>query len=224
MSPTDRPARARWNAFSALVCAASLVAGCGSKPPPKQADPFDNYTEPPKKAAPPPAPKCEKLDEECKGAKDKTAKVAKTELKLTPPEGWVYAQLEAATIAQVNAEGAVLGIAGVEVADPKKELPQRDVELAALAKELGVTLPKGKPNWKKKADLTEKAGDKTLDMWFEEKGATRGKTKGGFLVLWSAVADKKAVIGVVFTPDKDEASGPLAVDAFKSLAAPPEKK
>jgi hypothetical protein len=139
------------------------------------------------------------------------------------PEGWVYAQTEPATLAQVNAEGAVMGIAGVEVADPKKELTQRDTELAALAKELGVTLPKGKPNWKKKPDLQEKAGDKQLDMWFEEKGATRGKTKGGFLVLWSAVGDKKGLVGVVFTPDKDEASGPLAVDAFKSLVAAEKK-
>lgn len=210
-------------ALAAIAAMSSLAACGGNKEPPKPPDPFDNYKEPPKKPAPPPAPKCEKLEEDCKGAKDKKAKVAKTDLLFQPPDAWVYVQAETHTFAQMGAETAILGIAGVEIADPKKELAQRDAELATLTKALGVTLPKGQPNWKKKPDIEEKAGDRPLSMWYGEKGATRGKTKGGYLVLWAPNGDKKGVLGVVFSPDKDDASGPAAVEAFKTLAGGEKK-
>src|SRR5262249_39041060 len=106
---------------------------------------------PPKKVEPPPPPKCESLDENCKADADTRAKITHTSYVFTPVAGWVYAQTDAGTVAQANADaGPAMVVAAYDAdKDAKKELELRDKAFGDFAKQVGLALPKTKPNWKK---------------------------------------------------------------------------
>lgn len=206
----------RWTplAFAAL---AALAAACSSTPqPPAHAEP----TSEPAVEAPPPPPKkkkCEALDEKCE-AKDSTkARIAKSDLVFKPAKGWVYAQGEAATVAQAADDGPAVAVAQFDV-DPKQDAANREAALAELAKEIGVTLPKKKINWKKPDDSKE-MGDLKLGLWQIDGGA-RGEKKGPVLFFAAPVADGKVLLGVGFVPGDDASGADAAIlESIESIAA-----
>jgi len=201
---------------SALALAlATTLAGCGPKKP-KPQNPVDAEptatVEPPK----PPPPKCEKLDEKCEAIGGKKARIAGISLTVEPVVGWTYAQEEKATVAQTGADTACFGLAGHEVADAKKIDAARQAEFDIIVADLGITLGKVKVPWKTAGDKLE-VGALKLTLW-EVKGVTRSAKKGDLLVVASAPAEGKALLGVAFVPADDDQSGQKIMKSIETLA------
>jgi hypothetical protein len=210
----------------ALMVGVAFAAGCSHPPPPKAPDPPEEVEETP--PPPPPKPKCEALDEKCSAKDDTRAKIAKTDLALTPPSGWTYAQTDAATVAQVDDGGATVAATGFE-ADPKeagnakKLADDRQAAFESLAKAIGVTPPKAKVNWKKKPDDVKKVAGLSVALWQLDGGA-RGDKKGPLLVFAADIADGKELIGIGFVPADDESGSDEAIlKAIDSIGAKDDK-
>lgn len=205
----------------ALFGIAALVAGCSHPPPPKAPEP-EAEPEPAQVEAPPPK-KCEALDEGCKAKGDTRAKITKSDLTLTPPEGWVYAQTDAGMIAQTSDAGATVATTGFD-ADPKeaknakKLADDRQAAFEALAKHIGITPPKKQVNWKKKPDDVKKVGDLEIALW-QLDGGVRGDKKGPLLVFAADLADGKELVGIGFVPEDDDTGADAAIlKAIESVA------
>lgn len=154
---------------------------------------------------PPPAPKpCKALDEACQAEESTRAKIARSSFVLTPVKGWTYAQAESATIAQAAAEGPALATAQVDVGEGKQAAEKRDAALDALAREIDVTLPKKKVNWKKPLETKDIAGRK-IGLW-QSEGAARGSKKGPLLIFADTGKEGEILLGLGFVPD-DDSSG-----------------
>jgi hypothetical protein len=212
--------------LAATFALLAFVAGCGSKPPP----PPEPAPEPPPapKPEPPPPPKCETPSENCKAAADTHARIAGTSYVFTPVTGWVYAQLSNVTIAQVNAENSPAMVIAAYAADKdaKKELGQRDTAFADLSKEIGLTPPKTKANWKQPTckcagkacagsggDLCKAmtpVSDLKANVW-QLDGGVRGGKKGPILVVQAPLGEGKALLGVAFVPDDDQSGADQAI-------------
>jgi hypothetical protein len=194
------------------LASAALVLGCGSKKPPKPPEP--TIAEPPpelaERAPPPKKKKCEALDEGCKALAGVKARVAHAAFTIEPAQGWTYAQLPAATVAQASESGPCLVVVALEGVDPKKDAQAREAALDAAAKEAGVALPKKKVGWKKPDDKKDAHGLK-VRLW-QLDGATRGEKKGPLLVFDATSADgKPALLGVGFVPSDDSSAADEAI-------------
>ena len=198
-----------------LLAASVLALGCGSTPPPKPVEPIAEATPEPVK---PPPPKCEKLDEHCDAKADTRAKVAKAELYVTPVAGWVFAQEEAATIAQSSDTGSVMAFVGYdEDKDAKKDAAARDAALAELLKAAGVeNKPAKKIPWKQ-PKAAQAIGDLKLDVWELEAGYARGAKKGTVVVVAGPIGEGKGVLGVSFAPADDKSADDAIIKSFESL-------
>jgi hypothetical protein len=199
----------------ALLAAAAVALGCGSKPPPKPVEPTASTTE---AAAKPPPPKCEKLDEHCDAKADTRARVAKADLSVTPVAGWIFAQGEAATVAQASDSGPAMAFSGyAEEKDAKKDAAARDAAVAELFKAIGVeSKPAKKVPWK--APNAPKAiGDLKLDLWEITSGYARGTKKGTVVVVAGSIGDGKGVLGVSFAPADDKSADDAISKSFESL-------
>lgn len=156
------------------------------------------------------------------GAADSKARIAKAAFTISPVAKWTYAQGANATVAQASDAGATLVVAGYEVPDPKKEIPSRESTLEGLAKEVNVTLPKKKPNWKKPDATADAANAKGLkvNLW-EVEGATRKEKKGTLLVFAATLPEKQAVVGFGFVPDDlpDAEKEAVATDLQNSISS-----
>jgi hypothetical protein len=200
----------------------ALAVGCGSKPPPPP-EPAPEPPPAPKPEPPPSPPKCETPSENCKATADTHARIAGTTYVFTPVAGWVYAQLSNVTIAQINAENSPAMVIAAYAADKdaKKELAQRDTAFADLSKEIGLTPPKAKANWKTPTckcvgkacagsggDLCKAmkpVSDLKANVW-QLDGGVRGGKKGPLLVVQAPLTEGRALLGIAFVPD-DDASG-----------------
>lgn len=198
-----------------LLAASVLALGCGSTPPPKPVEPI---AETPVEPAKPPPPKCEKLDERCDAKADTRAKVAHAELYVTPVAGWVFAQEEAATIAQSSDTGSVMAFVGYdEDKDAKKDAAARDAALVELLKAAGVeNKPAKKIPWKA-PKAAQAIGDLKLDVWELEAGYARGAKKGTVVVVAGPIGEGKGVLGVSFAPADDKSADDAIIKSFESL-------
>jgi hypothetical protein len=200
----------------ALLAATVLALGCGSKPPPQPVEPLAEASAEP--AAKPPPPKCEKLDEHCEAKADTRARIARSDLFVTPVAGWIYAQDAAATLAQASDTGPVMAFAGYdEDKDAKKDAAARDAAVAEILKAAGVeSKPPKKIAWK-----TPKApkgfGDLKLDEWELETGYVRGAKKGFVVVVAGSVGEGKGVIGMSFAPPDDKSADDAMIKSFESI-------
>jgi hypothetical protein len=184
----------------ALSAAASLAAACSSSPPPKPVEPKPIQAT--VSLSPPPKPiLCKALDEKCKASESTKIKIAGSALVITPAKGWTYAEGDSATLAQASSNGPATAVAQVELGDAKQEAAKREAALGALARELQVTLPKKKVNWKKPDDTKDVAGMK-VGLW-QVEGAARADKKGPLLIFSTPSKDGKAVLGLGFVPDDD---------------------
>lgn len=199
-----------------LLAASVLALGCGTKPPPQPVEPIAETTAEP--ANKPPPPKCEKLDEHCDAKADTRAKVAHAELYVTPVAGWVFAQEEAATIAQSSDSGPVMAFVGYdEDKDAKKDAAARDAAVAELFKAAGVeSKPPKKVTWKTPS-AAGSVGDLKLDLWEITAGYARGAKKGTVVVVAGSVGEGKGVIGVSFAPADDKSADDAIIKSFESL-------
>ncbi len=198
----------------ALLTVAALALGCGSKPPPKPVEPPAPTVAPEVK----PPPKCEKLDEHCDAKADTRAKVAHAELYVTPVVGWVYAQGDAATVAQASDSGPVMAFVGYdEDKDAKKDAILRDVAVVELLKTMGVeNKPAKKIPWKT-PKAAKAIGDLKLDVWEIEAGYARGSKKGTVVVVAGSIGDGKGTLGVSFAPNDDKSADDAILKSFESL-------
>lgn len=198
-------ARKFW--FCAALASLTFVLGCGAKKPPKLPDPVpEPEVETVKRAPPPPKKKkCESFDEACKALAGTKARVPQGLFTLEPPMGWLYAQLEGATVAKLPGAGPCVAVAAFDSSDTKAELKNREAALEAVAKEAGLTLPKQKVVWKRPADKKDVHGLK-VRLW-QVEGAMRSEKKGPLLVFEAVSSDgKTTLVGVGFVPS-DEATG-----------------
>lgn len=200
---------------TAILAASVLALGCGSKPPPKPVEPTAETAE---AAAKPPPPKCEKLDEHCEAKADTRAKVARSDLFVTPVAGWIYAQDEAATIAQGSDSGPVMAFVGYdEDKDAKKDAAARDAAVAEIFKAAGVeSKPPKKVPWKTPTQ-PKYVGDLKLDLWEITAGYGRGAKKGTVVVVAGSIGEGKGVIGVSFAPADDKSADDAILKSFESL-------
>ena len=204
--------------LSSLLTALTLAAACSSPPPPKPPEPepkdkWDASSE--TKTAP---KKCEALSEKCAAESDTKARIAKSGVTITPILGWTYAQGESATIAQDSDEGSAMAIASYEISgNAKQDGTARDGALDTAAKEIGVTLPKKKVNWKK-ADATKEVGSLKISLW-ETEGAARKDKKGILLIFASAapLPENKAIVGLGFVPEDDKDAEQIGEALQKSI-------
>jgi len=197
-----------------LAVAVAFTLGCGSKPPPPPEEPKIEAPPPPK-----PKPKCIELDEKCEAKEDTRAKIKNAELVFTPAAGWVYAQGEDATIAQMSEDGPAIAFAVFEAdaKDAKKDIANREAAMEALLTKLNIQPPKKKVVWKKPAD-TQDVGDLKVSLWQLEGGA-RAEKKGPLLIIATSVADDKGVLGVGFVPDDDKSGADEAImKSIESIA------
>lgn len=199
----------------ALFASAAVALGCGSKPPPKPAEPTASSAE---AEATPPPPKCEKLDEHCDAKADTRAKVAHAELYVTPVAGWVFAQGDAAMVAQASDTGPAMAFAGYdEDKDPKKDAAARDAAVAELFKAIGVeSKPAKKVPWKSPSS-PKAIGDLKLDLWEINAGFGRGPKKGTVVVVAGSLGDGKGALGVSFAPADDKSADDAIIKSFESL-------
>jgi len=199
----------------ALFAVAAVAPGCGPKQPPKPVEPPASTTE---AEAKPPPPKCEKLDEHCDAKADTRAKVAKAELYVTPVAGWVFAQGEAAMVAQASDTGPAMAFAGYdEDKDAKKDAAARDAGVAELFKAIGVeNKPAKKIPWKT-PKAAKAIGDLKLDVWEIEAGYARGAKKGTVVVVAGPIGDGKGALGVSFAPNDDKSADDAILKSFESL-------
>ena len=100
--------------------------------------------------------------------------------------------------------------------DAKKVEAARQTEFDVIAAELGITMGKAKVPWKSAGDKLE-VGALKLQVW-EIKDVTRGAKKGDLLVIASAPADGKALLGVAFVPKDDDQSGEKIMTSIQTLA------
>jgi hypothetical protein len=194
----------------ALLCG---VVACSEPPPPKPPPPPPPAPAP--DPEPPPPPKCEALKEKCEADADTVVPVPGVNLTFTPAEGWIYAKLEEATVAQVGDRGAVLVLTSFAPEKGFKANQQRNDQATSLA-ELVLVEPPGKialyqPNMKR--DI---AGLK-MKLW-ERAGAKRAEDTGGMLIVAASVDDKE-LFGIGFAP-KDDQEGTKAILAMLETLAP----
>ena len=190
------------------------TAACSSPPTPPPPPPkVEKEPEPP----PPPPPKCEAIKEACKASADTTARIPGTHYELAPPTGWVYAQLEEATVVQVGDEGPVLVLTTFEPGRVEKER----VALVKSFAELVLIEPPKRMRFRKvdspgRDDYAqiEMAGLK-MSLW-DRPGAHRGKDKGPLVVISAKLGDRD-LFGLGFAPKGDDEGTRAILDTLKSL-------
>jgi hypothetical protein len=190
------------------------AAGCSSAPSPPPPPPkVEKEPEPP----PPPPPKCEAIKEQCKAGQGTTARIPGTHYEFAPPEGWVYAQLEEATVAQVGDAGPVLVLTTFESGKAAKErvaLVESFCELVLIEPPKRLRFPKRDTRGRDDYTVTEMAGLE-MTLW-DRPAATRGEDKGPLLVL-SAIVGDRDLFGLAFAPKGDDVGTKAILDALQSL-------
>ena len=121
-----------WVGFMTLAVA---LGGCGAPPP---APPPTPKPQPPPEPEPE-EPKCEAIRDACKATSSTRVPVPDTDYVFTPPEGWIYAKLEEAAVAQVGDEGPVLVLTSFVPKD--KNTSRERTELAKSFAELVLIEP-----------------------------------------------------------------------------------
>ena len=199
----------------ALIAALALacVTACTEPPPPKPQPP----PPPPAPAPAPeaPAPKCETLKEACKSTPQTQARIPGLEHVFAPPEGWSYAQLEEATVAQVGDEGAVMALTSFAREGKPTELGKKRLDLVKSLTELVLIEPPAIKTLIKSDQETTIAGMK-MQLW-ERKGAKRGKDSGALLIL-SAVVAERELFGVGFAAKEDTSGTEAILKALQTIA------
>jgi hypothetical protein len=193
----------------ALMLALSLAA-CAEPPPPAPTPP------PPPAPAPLPAPaepRCLALRDACKAQKGKLVPIPGIDYAFAPPDGWTYALLEEATVAQLADRGAVLVLTSFESGP---DADKRRGELAVSLSELVLVEPPATGKLDKPDQKTDLAGLE-MALW-ERKGAKRGEDTGALLLL-SATIDDRELFGVGFAPKDDSSGTEQILEALKSIAA-----
>jgi hypothetical protein len=192
---------------------AAALCGCPSEPEP--------VVPPPPKPAPPPpppsAPKCEAMKDQCKAKADTEVPIPGADWLFMPPESWIYAKLEEASVTENGEDGAVLLFASYE---PDKQNPKRAKQrvdlVTSLAELVGITPPS--VGSLASPDLTSTIGGLKMAFW-EKPGAKRGNAAGGLLIL-EADVDGRALFGIGFAPANDQEG----TDAIKSTINTLKKK
>lgn len=200
------------------VVAMALLLGCGTPtPPPPPPQPSAS----PAPAPAPPPPKCEALKEQCKAAKDTKARIPGTSYVFTPPEGWIYAQLEEVTVAQAGEEGPLLMLTThAPDKDMRKSADQRVGLVKSLAEIVLLQPPARFVLFKMKTpgkdDYAEKpVAGVTMSLW-ERGGGNRGKDKGPLLIAAATVADRE-LLAVGFAPEGDQQGTGAILSALQTL-------
>jgi hypothetical protein len=195
-----------------------VLTACGEPaPPPPETPPPPKPAEP----EPPPPPKCEAIKEQCAANKDTRARIPGTDYVFTPPAGWIYAQLEEATIAQSGDSGPVMLLASFEPDKDARKLPGQRVELVSSLSEIvlleapkSFTLNKRKTPGRDDYAEQDMAG-LTMSLW-ERQGAKRGEDDGPLLIL-SASLDGRELLGVGFAPKNDKEGSGAILSAIQTL-------
>lgn len=201
-------ATARWFALALI-----FFAACSEPPPPKPQPP-----PPPPAPAPAPEPqpaKCETLKEACKSSPETQARIPGVAHVFAPPDGWTYAQLEEATVAQVGDEGAVMALTSFVREGKPTELGKKRIDLVKSLTELVLIEPPKVGTLIKSDQETTIAGMK-MQLW-ERKGAKRGKDNGALLIL-STVIDDRELFGVGFAAKEDTSGTEAILKALQTIA------
>jgi hypothetical protein len=197
---------------SLAVVALGASAACSDPPPAPQPPPAPTPEPPP--VPPPPAPKCEALKEQCKATAETRARIPGTGYTFTPPEGWIYAQLEEATVAQVGERGAVLLLTTFAPESNPAQLSKQRSDLVTSLSELVTLVPKTPVVLLKPNQETDLAGLR-MSLW-ERKDAQRAGDTGGLLIL-SATVDGRELFGVGFAPSSDKEGTTAILRALGTL-------
>jgi len=155
------------------------------------------------------------MKEHCKAEADTKARIPGTNYVFTPPQGWVYAQLEEATVAQHTERGPVLLLTTYEPVHAVTKRSRKRTQLIASLTELVGIKPAGgsvvlfRPNEK-----SQMAG-LAMSLW-ERPGARRGEAEGSLLILEAQVGERQ-LFGVGYAPANDAAGTSAILATIESL-------
>lgn len=156
------------------------------------------------------------MADDCVAKEDTKAKITKSALVFTPVKGWKYATTDDGTVAQPFEIGSALAITTFDV-DPKKDKEAKEAALDSLAKQLSLTLPKKKINWRDTSHKRPIGGVDSL-LWQMDK-VKRADKEGALLVVLMPLADSRSLLAVGFVPDDDKTGADEAImTAFDSIA------
>ncbi len=206
-----------------LVVVATMALACGSPPAAEtpKPEPTSKATAEPEPSPPP--PKCEALDEKCKADEDTKAAIPSSSFVFTPPKDWVYAQLDAVTIAQVDENGPVLALTTFK---PEKNafklIKQRGTKLRELSEQVGVTIDKRTRVGRR--HRTAKTDDVTLLYWQfcrscpHRGGGKRADAPGALLLVAATLEEGVSLFGISYVPKGDDDAAGAIVTSLESLA------
>jgi hypothetical protein len=155
------------------------------------------------------------MKDDCKAKNDTEVPIPGVEWLFMPPEGWLYAKLEEASLTQSGDEGAILMFASYEP-DKSKRAKQRGDLVTSLSELAGIAPASGASY--ATPDLTSTIAGLKMAFW-EKPGAKRGKASGALLVI-EADVEGRALFGVGFAPVDDQDG----TDAIKSTINTLKKK
>ena len=199
-----------------MMVAALGLAACAAKPPPPPPPP----PQPEPEREPPPPPKCEELKEKCVADGATAARIVDTGYVFTPPDGWIYAQTPEATIAQRDAESAVLVFSSfVPDKSSFKRGAQRSDKVTELAEIVGVKPGSRKPALRR--PQTQDVGELKINLWDGYnsaglKGSKRGDVRGELLVM-AVPLDDQELFGIAFAAADDTEATEGILKAVQSL-------
>ncbi len=201
----------RWRHWALVIA----LGGC-HRAPPIAPPPPPPPPPPPAAIVAPPPPKCELPEEACVARADTRARVPHIALQVTPPEGWTYAQGDAATIA--TGKNAAFGVTTHPTAEGKGERGAREESLELVTDKLGVTMARKKDVFWRNPDQRQKVGGVEVAL-YQVDGAKRDGKKGPLLVFVAKVEAGQTLVGAGFVSYDDTDNADRAIlKAIDSLA------
>jgi len=149
------------------------------------------------------------LDEKCEAKSNTTASIAGAPHRISPPEGWFYAQLATSTITQPDPAGPVLLVTSFKPESAPAALrKQREERLVALCAIAGLELPP-----KTTLGPSDSTGEGPLKpLLWQREHIKRGAAEGPLLVF-AGQHESVELFGVGFVPATDTSKADEAIEA-----------
>jgi hypothetical protein len=195
----------------ALLLPALFVGAACTDPPPPDKPPEPSPEPPPPE--PEPEPTCKAMNDLCEAKADTHLPIPGTDFRFVPPEGWQYATLEEASVAQVGDKGAVLVFGSFEPPPNATKANETRKEMVKSLAELVLIETKSAVSFERPSNKPMKGF--SFKLW--EREATRGGEAGALLIV-SASLKGREIFGVGFAVKDDAETSKTIMKVLESFA------